>query len=225
MYSTDDTSKRDQKHSDSCCYIVPRSVRIQRSPGESGRSDTGPSVSLDAPGCEPTLSRFSAFPRAGSTSVLSTALIQRKLGHFDRQDWQRLPPLLQEHRQGWRSCGFLFARADRTSLQVPANHVLVSRCSPPCQRDGPNTSKIGPSGPGAESRWAGHGRNALARSAPKPASWLHDGARAPTSAAERATACLPMHRVPRRRAGSPEHPLSGAIGKYPTKWYLPAIAC
>ena len=40
------------------------------------------------------------FPVQGSTSVLSMALIQRKLGHFDRLDVQRHPPLLQEHRQG-----------------------------------------------------------------------------------------------------------------------------
>src|SRR5438270_2416015 len=55
----------------------------------------------------------------------SMTRVQGKLGHFDWLDVQRHPSLLQEERQGWRSCGFLFDIAGCQLLQIPANHVLV----------------------------------------------------------------------------------------------------
>jgi hypothetical protein len=59
-------------------------------------------------------------------------------------------------------------------------------------------------------RWAEHcgSVNKIGTGAP---SWFHVGARVPTYAAETWTAPPPMNGVLQRRAGQPEHPLSGII--------------
>src|SRR5258708_17138647 len=57
--------------------------------------------------------------------ALSMTLVQGKLSHFDWLDMQCHPPLLQEERERWRSCGFLFDIAGCQLLQILADHVLI----------------------------------------------------------------------------------------------------
>ena len=52
-------------------------------------------------------------------------LVQGKLSHFDGLDVQCYPPLLQEERERWRSCSFLFDLAGCQLLQILADHVLI----------------------------------------------------------------------------------------------------